>query len=419
MKVSILSHCSHNKGDNSVLAFLGTSIKSSKVHISTSSGELPFWFNNNAISTLWGCGKRFPTKNERFFNKILRVARNRFIDKLYYLVLILFSANKNKLALFLLSSITNNKFKSEINESEYVICTGGHHISSVLDQNGVNTQLMDMIYTILINKPLYLWAQSIGPVETDKKYIISAIAKLLNRAELICYRDSDSKKFLDDNHIKSKNMLVDDSVFGLRKKLFSEVNNTIEKSPLKSNDKTKRAVIAVYTAGKLKNNKLEDYFNIILKTVNYLINKGYLIELLPMQYEGLQDDERPFLNKIKSHAEDTTKVIVLNDDMSPFETLKYLKGIDLLIGHKTHSVVYGLALAIPTLAISYHPKTTFFMSRFGMDNFFIDDKELSFDLLKNKLQLIENSKDDISSKLSVKSDEIGESVLKSFGYVGL
>lgn len=417
MKVSILSHCSHNKGDNSVLAFLGKSVTEDKIHISTSSGDLPFWFESGAVSSLWGCGKRFPTKNESFLKRVIRVLRNRLIDNIYYVVLFLFAKNKDRLALSILNIINDNNFKSQISSSDYVICTGGHHISSVLDKDGVNSQLMDMIYSILLGKPLYLWAQSLGPVITNKKYISKAISKLLNSAELICYRDSDSKAFLENNHVETNSILVDDSVFGLRKKVIPELNTTNYRL-LSDEIETKRAIIAVYTAGKLKSNKLDNYLGILSNTINHLISKGYLIELLPMQYKGLQDDERPFLIKLRSKAIDITKVSILDKDMSPFETLTYLSGADLLIGHKTHSVVYGLALGIPTLAISYHPKTTFFMSRFGMDDFVIDDKELSFSLIKEKVDLIEYSKNKIKNKIISKSDETADSVVKSFNNIG-
>lgn len=414
MKVSVLAHCSHNKGDNSVLAFLNMKLQGAGVdmHISTSSGEKPFWFIGDPKVSSWGCGLRFPAKNETIIRRIIRVVRNRILDKIYYVVLFLFSHNLDKLAFYVLETINDRAFKYNIKDSDSVICTGGHHLSSVLDKDGVNTQLMDMLYAVLCNKKLYLWAQSIGPIETKKYFVLEAIKKLLNRSELICYRDSDSKAFLDKNNITTKKSLVDDSVFGLAKAL----SFCIKDSSNKRNGK-KRAIIAVYTAGKLKSNTLHTYGSILVESVNYMIDLGFSVELLPMQYKGLQDDERPFLNTIKKASNKEDCVEVLTEDMSPFDTLLYLKGADLLIGHKTHSVVYGLALGIPTIAISYHPKTTFFMSRFDMLDYVIDDKELTSDIVINKVNLALKNNDDIAKKLESRSHGMGISVINAFNNI--
>lgn len=411
MKISVLAHCSHNKGDNSVLAFLNMKLKDAGVdiHISTSSGKKPFWFIGEPKVSNWGCGLRFPVKNEKFIGKLIRVTRNRIFDRIYYVVLFLFSHNLDKLALYVLEAINDKTFKYNIKDSDSVICTGGHHLSSVLDKDGVNSQLIDMIYAVLCNKKLYLWAQSIGPIETKKIFVLDAIKKLLNRSELICYRDSDSKTFLDNQNVITKKELVDDSVFGLAKTLTFDINDLNKRSG------RKRAIIAVYTAGKLKSNTLHNYESILVASVNYLIELGFSVELLPMQYKGLQDDERPFLNAIKKASDKESCVEVLTEDMSPFDTLRYLKGADLLIGHKTHSVVYGLALGIPTIAISYHPKTTFFMSRFDLLDYVIDDKELTSRIVINKIDLALKNSDCITKKIKSRSNEMGDSVINAFG----
>ncbi|EOX3331673.1 polysaccharide pyruvyl transferase family protein [Vibrio cholerae] len=413
MKVSVLAHCSHNKGDNSVLSFIDNMIKNEKniksSHVSTSSGDKPFWLTSNSTTTYWGCGHRFPCKDELLPSKVLRVLRNRFIDKLFYLVVFLYANNFDLLAKSLLKFVFNKQFKTELLDSDAVICTGGHHISSVLDKDGVNSQLLDMIYSVINNKKLYLWAQSIGPVKTNKKYILKAIAKLLNSAQYICYRDSDSEAFIKNLGVKTLANLVDDSVFGLRHKLVPNLDELTRDGDFK-----RKAVIAVYTAGKLKSKTLDDYKKTLLTVIDYLINIGYSVELLPMQYKGLQDDERPFLNDLKESSSNINLVKVLENDMSPEDTLNYLKNTNLLIGHKTHSVVYGLALAIPTIAISYHPKTTFFMSRFNMLDYVIDDQKLNSKLVVDKINLAIKNEADIKRNLIKESSVIGHNVIESF-----
>ncbi len=66
----------------------------------------------------WGCGLRFPVKNEKFIGKLIRVARNRILDKIYYVVLFLFSHNLDKLAFYVLEAINDKTFKYNIKESD-------------------------------------------------------------------------------------------------------------------------------------------------------------------------------------------------------------------------------------------------------------------------------------------------------------
>ncbi|NVH48266.1 polysaccharide pyruvyl transferase family protein [Photobacterium damselae] len=408
MKVSILSHCSHNKGDNSVLGFLNKALpKNINIHISTSSGELPFWFSSNNVTTsMWGCGKRFSVDNESFTKKVIRNLRNKIYDSLSYIVLYLYSQDYDKLALSLLNFIIDEKFSDNLKNSDKVICTGGHHISSVLDKDGVNPQLMDMLYTILCGYDLYLWAQSIGPVNTSKKYITKSISKLLNRTKLICYRDKDSLIFLNDNSVSTRKILVDDSVFGLSMLLNSE-KNLEDINP----DKDKFIIVALYTAGKKQKNNIDNYLNQFVSPLKNLISEGYKISLLPMQYKGLQDDERSELLKLKELV-GSDSIQVLMDDMSPMDTLRYVSSASLLIGHKTHSVVYGLANSIPTIAISYHPKTTYFMHRFSQDDFVIEDDIFSSLILQEKIDKI---KSNYNKNLAIENKEIiGKNVIKSF-----
>lgn len=134
-----------------------------------------------------------------------------------------------------------------------------------------------------------------------------------------------------------------------------------------------------------------------------------------MQYKGLQDDERPFLYTLIESSSNSDLVKVLANDMSPEDTLNYLSNIDLLIGHKTHSVVYGLALGIPIIAISYHPKTTFFMSRFNMLDYVIDDQQLSSNLIFDKINSVIKNKANVKASLLKESNLIGCNVFESFG----
>ena len=65
MKVLIINHCAHNKGDNSVLYFLSKKLnlqqKIKEIYLSSSDGKVPFWGKKNLFkkTCYWGQGKTF------------------------------------------------------------------------------------------------------------------------------------------------------------------------------------------------------------------------------------------------------------------------------------------------------------------------------------------------------------------------
>lgn len=381
MKISIINHCAHNKGDNSVLYFLATKLRErsdvSHVFLSSSDGEIPFWdkFNLFSGAAFWGSGMTFKPREVGFYSYFFLKIRN-FVFKKFFLKLIVrcFANNYDFCARLLSSVIADRRLLGFIGESDAVISTGGHHLSSVLDKDGLNTQMFDMIITILQGKRLMLWSQSIGPIETDKKYVLRALDRIIANAKVIMARDENTLQLLGKrSNPEFMETICPDSVFGI-----PSLKSFRPESPAVDDD---YALICIYTAAKRTIKGEAEYIQTIVKLIDFLSSKNLTTVLLPMQYRGLAGDERDTLRSI-SASSNSDKVIIVDVDVSPVDTLGYFSGAKIAIGHKTHSVVYGLAMAVPTVAICYHPKTRFFMDQFGLGNFSIDDRNLqSSDLI--------------------------------------
>lgn len=401
MKKLIINHCSHNKGDNSVLCYLVNmlGLKKEPFTISTSSGELPEWADSSLCnSVIWGPGRWFNYKDITGVKyKLFRIKQEIYI-RIFSVIIFLYSNNYDKLVRAIFNVIYNKKFLKEIRESELIISTGGHHISSVLDKDGINPQLVDMICADVNNKKLLLWAQSIGPVVTNKSYIHKAISKLINNTEKTYYRCDNSFKYLDDINALSKTEELDDSVFGLCELL------NLKKNPYLNN---KKVVISIYNSSSREKTSEDEYIYKIKEITKYFIRKDFKVDFLPMQYKGKPGDERPLINEIIKDLP-LDKVSVIDFDLTPIETINLVSEYDFVIGHKTHSVVYGLALGIPTYAIAYHPKTRYFMRRFELEKYCIDeidflDRKLSFDVFD---EMINNSQE-LKETIANKSHELG------------
>ena len=117
---------------------------------------------------------------------------------------------------------------------------------------------------------------------------------------------------------------------------------------------------------------MNDYKASWVRITQKIKEKGFDVVYIPMQYKGFGGDERAFLAGIVKEV-GGSGVSFVDEDKSPKDTLSLFKGASFIIGHKTHSVIYGLALEIPTIAIAYHEKTRYFMSMFGFDDYVYKD----------------------------------------------
>ncbi|XAG72878.1 polysaccharide pyruvyl transferase family protein [bacterium 19MO04SH03] len=420
-KVFVLNHCSHNKGDNSVLTYVVKKLisKNNELCLSTSSGEMPEWLNKligkKVDSVLWGPGDWFDYKNSKVNYYRLRIKQKIYINLFYY-ILRKYSQGEKLLVKRIFSLIYNKSFLRKIKDADIVLSSGGHHISSVLDVDGINPQLLDMICADVYGKKLVLWAQSIGPVKTDISYIKKSISLLIKNSLKTFYRCDQSREFLTEIGAIDFDGVseLDDSVFGLIQLLDRE-----NKINISHNSREKKAIVAIYNSSYRDKSEELRYIENLIKIIDKVILSGYRVSFLPMQYKGDPGDERPLISQIINGITNSERVDVIDKDLSPIETLKKVSEYSLLIGHKTHSVVYGLGLEIPTLAIAYHPKTRYFMRRYGVEKYcideheFIENQELSLslvdDLIENELachDILNIAGGDIKSRVNDEFDKI-------------
>ncbi|SEJ25963.1 Polysaccharide pyruvyl transferase [Pseudomonas linyingensis] len=360
MKVLILNHCSHNKGDNSVLYYLSGAIaseaeRSTQINLSSSDGSLPFWWEHkNSQACYWPGGSIFKSPNSSTLENTFKRLNFLFHRKISYKAFIsLYSNRMDRPAKALATILFGKKIKSLIKEADFVFCTGGHHISNVLEKDCINPQLISLALADLYQKPPILWSQSIGPFNGAPSYAIKAIGRVFNSCKKIYVRDNLSiecvKKISTTPPIETP-----DSV-------FLSTKMELEKSP-----ESKTIVCAIYTAGINDQDYIKRYSESWKSVALELVSKGYNVKFIPMQYKGFGGDERDVLRKLIATCS-TDKITYIDEDFSPKETITEFSRSACVIGHKTHSVIYGLALGVPTVAIAYHEKTNYFMSLFGLE----------------------------------------------------
>jgi polysaccharide pyruvyl transferase WcaK-like protein len=373
------------------------------ITVSTSNPTL--WRNlqsleGQTIEYIRWSGRTFNTKNQNIFGRIqsrltlLLLPFVHFISKYAYLHL-----DFSWLG-YVVAMICNPTLTSALRKTDVVITTGGHRITTILDQDMVCSQRLDMTIARLMNRPLVLWSQSIGPFSFRHNSNRLHAQKLLRDAERIYVRDVTSIAEVTQFGVEREKVLETvDSVFGLR-----DIPNP-DHIPLPSKREAILGV-AVY-ARKPDKPSIEKYAHTLGVAINHAIAKGYSIRIFPMEISNKL--EQRYISSILGCIKYRDRCVVMPDNMETTVHLREVAKCRAFIAHKTHAVIFSLLSAVPLIAIAYHAKSKDFMEQFGLSAYCISDSELTegklidaFDKLVMNLDAISISQTDKSRLLDSK-----------------
>lgn len=390
-KVLIINQYSANKGDRGVLfAMVRELLKVKDLEITVSTHDPKLWENysfykkNNIKFVPWGWD--FNTlEGMNIFEKIYFKVLNKFKKYTYTINRKLFLKNIYSKILFRL--ISNPEYFRALNNSDIVISTGGHHVTTILSIDAISSQIYDISLSLSLRKKTIIWSQSIGPLDFRNNENKEYIYKILNDVDSIYLRDD--KSYL---YIKDKNKVYDtnESVFALSK-LFE----SYKKPSLRDNI----AGISIYSTKSRTLKEKEIYTNSISKFANYIIKKyNFKIKFIPMEIKGSGPDDRYMIKDIIKNITVKESCIILDKDLETSEHIKEVSNCKMFVGHKTHSIIFALTSGTPLLALAYHPKSRDFMKQFDLEEFTIDDEDLSSEIMIEKFDKLYSNIDTIGQK---------------------
>ena len=314
----------------------------------------------------------------------------------------------------------------------------------------------DMLIGTNLNKPVVIFAQSIGPFNT----IVSRnIAKFtLKKVSLITVREEISKNIIEELGNINIIYVTADPAFLLEKCSTDRIN---EISKIEKIDFSKRPLIGINigTATTIKSTtsksisaisikkiylsiqyilpeflifsllkifdylgilkKIEDLYLTELKNISEIIDSlirttNCHILLIPHNINkekhrniSLRDDFI-FLNNIYKKINNKNRVILLKNNYNA----KELKGIigccDVFIGGKMHANIAALSQYLPTIAISYSHKFNGIMNMLGQNEFIIE--EINNDII-SKVQKLLLKKKEIQHQLKFNMKQIEDLAL--------
>lgn len=241
------------------------------------------------------------------------------------------------------------KIIREIKNCDLLISGGGSLLQDVTSCRSIIYYLSIMLIGILFNKKVMVYSQGIGPINKSLNKWITRF--VLNKVDYITLRDYKSERVLKEINIKNKNIIVtSDPVIGLKQKDINLGKEILINSGIEDMSKP---IIAFAVRGREKNKNTIDVISMV--TDKIIEEMGVNVVFIPFH----MGEDIKVLNDIEKSI--NNKAIFLKDKYNVNEMLSIIGNLDLLIGIRLHSLIFGAVMNIPIIAISYDPKINNFM----------------------------------------------------------
>jgi colanic acid/amylovoran biosynthesis protein len=393
MNVMVICHDAANKGDRAVLLFVLRELARNGVDqiavVATSPG---LWRDCGDIA---GTNVQFlcqpwylrTDRPPGIFRRFVRRLRLEFYRRVVYaIVRRAFLGGCGARLCDLLAGFFNRPFLETAREADFILCTGGHHLTTILKEDAVCSQTYDMSLALLSGKPLVLWAQSIGPFQFQRKKNADQIRKIIAKASRIYLRGKASVPDVAARGAASDSVfLTRDSGFGLRALMDAP-------SRVPPSQREPILGVTVYHATIVDR---DAYIEALATLATHAVERGYRIRLFPMEMGGGDAD---LLRAIVERSGRPDACAIQDARQPTSEQLRAIAECRVFVGHKTHSVVFALSAAVPIVAIAYHRKTRDFMEQFGLGEYCLDDADLTSTRLIERFDALEADADAIHQR---------------------
>lgn len=303
--------------------------------------------------------------------------------------------------------ISNPEFYKAVTKADGVISVGGHHFTTILSRDLVSSINFDASIAVTLNK-LICFSQSFGPFNFYNNRNRLFTTSILDQCLLLCPREDSSIGELKNLHLgKVQIHRTFETVISLNKKFPDYV--AIE-------DRSCKIGIAIYCTQYRSPMERLQYIKTMSDFSEFVIHRGYEVIFFPMELKDSEPDDRPMIHEIIDQISTKEAVQIIDEDLQTLDHLQRVADCRLFIGHKTHSTIFALATGTPLIGIAYHPKTIEFMKMYGLEEYVIDDKCLTFDILKERFLHIEPFLSEIGVQCNMKSREFADKIEQDFLY---
>lgn len=277
------------------------------------------------------------------------------------------------------------QFVTQNLNSDLVIACGGGYLrtpnSSLRETILLTVTCLNFLIAKFLSKPVYLYSQSVGPVNGRLQTRI--LRTSLNRVDLVEPREDISLEYLRKLNVRAKIIKTADPA------LLLDNNGKFpsELAHLKSN----RLHVGLTVRKWFDDPKdFARYLMAVAQTIDYLVEEhnAEVLYIPQVIAETFGDDDRIVARQVWARVKNKKYFTVIEADLHPFEIIGLCGKMDIFVGTRMHSNIFALISHVPVVAIEYEHKTKGIMRGLGLENLTIDIRQVTFALLKRKINLL-------------------------------
>lgn len=239
-----------------------------------------------------------------------------------------------------------------------------------------------------------IWAASIGPFKRLENYW----ATLLKQVDLITVREKKTAQYLDSLGVKTNVKTVADPAFLLEK--------YPQGTPTLPQHKTiiglgMSAIVAEYGSAH------DIYLDAFAQFVQTLAKEDKYYFILIPHVVSPDNNDLAVCQALINKLQHLKNIEIISPELNTCQMKYVISQCQYFIGARTHSTIASLSTCVPTLSIGYSAKAIGINHDiFGNTDYVLPIKEISFDNLMTKYQLMVEKKLDIIETLKKRIPEI-------------
>jgi colanic acid/amylovoran biosynthesis protein len=248
--------------------------------------------------------------------------------------------------------------------------------------------------------PTFVCAQSIGPFKLTRIFV----KRVLNRATKVTVREGITFSYLDSIGVSTEILSqTADMAFLLEPITKKASKDIIANEGIKIEKSLTLGVTVSALVEKRYNSRGNDFASDLAKTLDKVIEKHDVSVLFVSHVTGPSDtkNDRLLASKIANLLKNKESVHAMTGDYSPTELKGIISTCDIFMGSRMHSNIGALSTLVPTLAIIYSHKTDGIMKSLKQSKNILAIDNLNMDTVYEKISLLINDRDNISSSLAV------------------
>jgi colanic acid/amylovoran biosynthesis protein len=279
---------------------------------------------------------------------------------------------------------------SALRSADLVVGLGGGYLNGTEDLAGtlnIAFLLLPIVLSSRLKRPVALAPQSYGPF--GSRLQLWLVKRVLNRLPQVVAREDNSLRQLIEAGVEPDRLVrgVDSAFVPLAMPPLHSVG-------------TNRLRVGVTVRDWLTGEHAVQYETALAQFIDWLGEQHgadvILIAQVTSSYHG--DDDRPVSRRIAERCRTSPEVML--DRVPYYELRRAYADLDVLVGTRFHSVIFGLTAGTPAIAIEYEPKTSGIMNDLGLGDWVIPIANVDFALLRKTFEELEHKRADYLRQLN-------------------